>query len=139
MIKQVVKFTVLAAVGGIIYAFLEILYRGYTHWSMVILGGIAFILVGLINEWIPWSMPFLVQMVCGGIIITALEYVAGCILNLRLGWKIWDYSQELFNIKGQICMKYSILWCFVSSIAIFLDDYLRWKWFKEDKPSYTLF
>ena len=129
---------VLALIGGIIYGLIEFFSRGYTHWSMVILGGVCFVLIGLINEAIPWEMPLIAQMLIGCILITTLEFATGCVVNLRLGWNIWDYSDEWLNLMGQICPKYSFFWFCLSAVAILLDDYLRWQWFGEDKPKYKI-
>ena len=133
------KWGILALIGGVIYAALEMICRGYTHWTMVILGGVCFVAVGLINEVIPWDMPLAVQMLCGSVIITALEFACGCIVNVWLGWDVWDYSAEWGNLLGQICPKFSVIWYFVSLIAILLDDYLRYWLFDEKKPHYRLF
>ena len=133
------KWGLLALIGGAVYALLEVFCRGFSHWSMIILGGVCFVAVGLLNEILPWDMPLCLQMVCGSIIITALEFCCGCIVNIGLGWAVWDYSGERFNLLGQICLKFSVLWFFVSAVAIVLDDWLRWKIFGEEKPHYTLF
>ena len=133
------KWGVLALIGGVTYAALEMICRGYTHWTMVILGGVCFVTVGLLNEVIPWEMPLAVQMLCGSLIITALEFCCGCIVNVWLGWDVWDYSAEWGNLLGQICPKFSVIWYFVSLIAILLDDYLRYWIFDEKKPHYRLF
>ena len=133
------KYGVLALIGGIIYGALEILVRGHTHWTMVILGGVCFIAVGLINEIIPWNMPLTVQMLIGSIIITTLEFCCGCIVNIWLKWDIWDYSSEWGNSLGQICPKFSAIWFFVSALAIVIYDYLRWVLFDEEQPHYRLF
>lgn len=133
------KYAILALIGGIIYGALEILFRGHTHWTMVILGGVCFVAIGLINEVIPWDMPLAVQMLVGSIIITALEFGCGCIVNLWLGWQVWDYSSEWGNFLGQICPLYSVIWYFVSLIAIVLDDWLRYWLFLEDRPHYKIF
>lgn len=138
-LNKLKKWGVLALIGGIIYVALEVICRGYTHWTMVILGGICFVATGLINEIIPWEMPLAVQMLCGSIIITALEFACGCIVNVWLGWDVWDYSAEWGNLLGQICPLYSILWYFVSFLAIWLDDWLRYWLFLEDRPHYKLF
>lgn len=133
------KWGILALIGGVTYAALEMICRGYTHWTMVILGGICFVAVGLLNEIIPWEMPLAVQMLCGSLIITALEFACGCIVNIALGWDVWDYSAEWGNLLGQICPKFSVIWYFVSLIAILLDDWLRHWLFLEDRPHYRLF
>lgn len=90
---------------------------------MFILGGLCFILLGLINEVLPWNMPLLLQGVIGSaFIITPLEFITGYIVNIQLGWNIWDYSSMPFNFMGQICLSFSILWIFISISAIVLDD-----------------
>lgn len=138
MFKQLEKYMLLWLTGGAIYGLIEVTARGYTHWTMAILGGTCFVLIGLLNEAIPWEMPILVQMLIGCILITTLEFVTGCVVNLRLGWNIWDYSDEWLNLMGQICPKYSFFWFCLSAVAILLDDYLRWQWFDEDKPKYKI-
>ncbi len=133
------KYYTLAIIGGVIYGAMELACRGYTHWTMVILGGICFLAVGAINEVIPWGMPLILQMIIGGGIITALELAAGLIVNIGLGWGVWDYSNEWGNFLGQICPKYALIWVGISLIAILLDDWLRWELFGEEKPHYTIF
>ena len=102
---------------------IEILYRGYTHWSMGILGGISFVSIGLINEILSWDTPLAIQALIGSIMITLYEFITGVILNIWLGLGIWDYS----NLS------------FLSIVGICLDDFLRWKFFGEEKPRYKIF
>ena len=133
------KWAFLALVGGIIYGLIEFFARGYTHWTMVILGGICFLAVGSLNEHFDWDTPFILQMLAGGGIITFLEFATGYIVNIALEWNIWDYSNEWCNLLGQICPKYTFFWILLSAVAIILDDYLRYKYFNEEKPRYKLF
>lgn len=135
-IKTVAKYLILGIIGGITYIMIELLYRGYTHWSMFCVAFFAFILIGLINEFISWDMKLWKQMLIGTGIVTTLEFVSGYILNIKLGWHIWDYSNVPFNIMGQICLPFSIAWFFISLIAIVTDDYLRYWLFGEEKPHY---
>lgn len=135
-LNKIKKYEYLFLTGGTVYVILECLYRQYSHWTMFILGGICFICIGLINEVLPWNTPLILQMIIGGLIITILEFITGCIVNLWLGWNIWDYSQLPLNLWGQISLISSIVWCVLSLIGIWLDDYLRWKFFGEDKPHY---
>ena len=137
-IHILLKYVFLGVIGGIIYYILENIWRGYSHWTMFILGGICFIALGLINEIFSWDTPLISQMVIGGAIITILEFITGYIVNLWLDWNIWDYSDVPYNLLGQICLPFSILWYFISAIGIVIDDYIRWKWFGEEKPRYKL-
>lgn len=132
------KYLILFLVGGGLYYFIELISRGYSHISMFILGGICFITLGLLNEILDWTIPLIKQMLYGSIIITILEFITGCIVNLWLGWNVWDYSNEPFNLLGQICLEYSIYWFFLSFVGIILDDYLRYLWFNEEKPRYII-
>ena len=134
--SKIKKYEFLFFVGATIYVVIEKLYRGYSHWTMFLLGGICFIALGLINEVIPWDMPLLLQMFIGGIIITVLELITGCVVNLWFGWNVWDYSKLPFNLWGQISLFSSIVWVGLSLVGIVLDDYIRWKFFGEEKPHY---
>ena len=138
-LKIIAKYLFLGIIGSIIYMNLEILWRGYTHWTMGILGGICFICLGLINEILSWETPLILQMFIGSIIITILEFITGCIVNIWLGWNIWDYSNLPLNLLGQICLPFSILWYFISAIGIVIDDYIRYIYFDEEYPRYKLF
>lgn len=138
IVKKILQSIVLAGIGGTLYLFLETLWRGYTHWLMFFVGGLCFLCVGAINEIVPWEMPLYEQMGVGALVITSIEFVSGCVFNLLLKMNIWDYSNLPFNVLGQICLPFTILWFFLSLVAIVLDDYLRWKLFDEEKPSYTL-
>ena len=136
--NKLLKYYTLGTLGGVIYVFIELMWRGYSHWSMFLLGGICFIALGLINEIIPWEMPLTTQMFIGCAIITALEFITGCIVNLWLGWDVWDYSELPCNLLGQISLKSSVGWYFLSAIGIMLDDWLRYIFFGEEKPNYTI-
>ncbi|MDR2024638.1 MAG: putative ABC transporter permease [Hungatella sp.] len=125
-------------VGGFIYISMELIFRGRSHWTMFLLGGLCFVCLGLINELIPWQMPFLKQMLIGMLIITYFEFITGCVLNIWLGWGIWDYSNIPGNILGQICPVFSFLWFWISGAGIILDDWLRYWLFGEDRPHYTI-
>ena len=138
-LKIIIKYLFLGIIGSIIYMSLEILWRGYTHWTMGVLGGICFICLGLINELLSWKTPLVLQMLIGSIIITILELITGCIVNLWLGWNVWNYSNLPLNLLGQICLPFSILWYFISAIGIVIDDYIRYIYFDEERPRYKLF
>lgn len=136
---ELFKKLILFLIGGICYYLIEILWRGYSHSSMFILGGICFVLIGLINNFLSWDTPLWRQQLIATGIITTLEFIFGVFLNIWLKLNIWDYSNMGLNVLGQISLGYSILWFFLSLPALFLDDWLRWKLFEEEKPRYKLF
>lgn len=137
--KIFLKYLALFLIGGTLYYLAEILYRGYSHYSMFILGGACFIVCGLLNEHLNWDTPLILQGIIGSIIITVLEFITGVIVNLLLGLNVWDYSNQPCNILGQVCLPFSLLWIVVSIIAVILDDYFRYFLFKEEKPKYKFF
>lgn len=117
---------------------IELLWRGYSHWTMFIVGGLCFTMLGVINEVFTFEMSLIDQMAIGACIITLVEFLSGCIVNLWLGWNVWDYSDMPLNILGQICLPYVGLWFLLSGPAIILDDYLRYWWFDEEYPHYRI-
>lgn len=137
--RSAAKAVVLLLVGGLIYYGIEVAWRGYSHWTMALVGGICFVLVGGINEFIPWEMPLALQGLIGAGIVTAVELIAGLILNVWLGLAIWDYSNLPLNFMGQICLPFSLLWVLLSVVAVVLDDWLRYWLFGEERPHYVLF
>lgn len=124
--------------GGGLYVLVELIWRGRSHWTMFLLGGLCFIGIGLINEIIPWDMPLWQQIIIGACIVTALEFLTGCIVNLWLGWDVWDYSGLPGNILGQICPQFFLLWVPIALVAIVLDDWLRYWWWDEERPHYKI-
>ena len=153
---QIEKYTILFAIGGmayfllengvkgeetdrIAYFLLEVLVRGYSHYSMFLCGGACFLCCGLLNENVKIKISFISQMVLSSVIITVLELITGFIVNIWLKMDIWDYSHLPYNFKGQICLLYSVFWFLISSVAIVLDDFLRYKLFNEEKPRYKIF
>ena len=129
------KNLLIFSIFGLTYGLIEILWRGYTHPSMVIVGGSCGLLIGLLNERNK-KMNLLLQMVEGMVIVTVLEFVSGIILNLCLGLNVWDYSNMRFNLLGQVCPQFCIAWFFLSYFVIRIDDLLRKTITSEDRNHY---
>lgn len=132
------KYAFLAWFGGSTYCALEVIWRGYSHWTILVLAAVVFIVIGAMNEVWSWQTSLALQVVTGTALATALEFITGCIVNLWLGWDVWDYSDMSGNLMGQICPQYTLLWAVLVLVAILLDDYIRWRFFGEEKPHYTL-
>ena len=138
MKNKVLKELILFIIGGLVYVTLEIIGRGFSSWTMAIVGGICFLFIGQLNERYTYEMSIISQMFISAIFVTALEFISGCIINLWLHMGVWDYSNEPYNLCGQICLLFSNLWFVLSLIGIFLDDFIRWKLFAEEKPHYKI-
>lgn len=124
------KETIIFLIFGFLYICLELLYRGRTHISMFFVGGLCGVLIGLINDNTP-DIPLFYQCILGTTIVTLIEFISGCYLNIYLGLGVWDYSHVPFNLLGQVCLPFSIIWMFLSIPVIYLDDYLKNKLLKE--------
>lgn len=106
---NLIRKLILFLIGGFGYFGLELLYRGYSHWTMFLTGGIAFLcLFSLFTCHI--SFPFWACCITGALIVTGIEFVVGMIVNTWLGWEIWDYSRLPYNLLGQISLPFSIIW-----------------------------
>ena len=110
---------VLFYLGGTTYMILEFLWRGHSHGSMFILGGLCFLLVGALNRWL--KIPLALQLILSAILITALELITGLAVNRD--YAVWDYRGMPYHYLGQVCLNYSLLWIPVSMAAILL---YRW-------------
>ena len=137
-INNIFKYIFLFLTGGFAYFYIEILFRGFSHFSMIICGGIAFILCGALDQATHFRLSIISQMIISTIIITSLELITGYIVNIRLNWNVWDYSRMPYNFHGQICAAYSFLWMLLSLLCIVIDNIIRWKIFDEEKPRYKL-
>ena len=131
------KNFVMGYLGGMMYMGLELLWRGWTHGSMFLLGGLCFVIIGNLDRVFP-EMPLVMQAVLGASAVSLLELVSGCILNLWLELGVWDYSTMPYSFLGQVCMSYFFLWILVAFGAAFLEDSLRRLFFGEERPSYRL-
>lgn len=136
--KLLTKYIFLFLVGGFVYMVIELMWRQKTHWSMGILGGICFLEIGLINEILSWELGIVKQAIIGASLVTINEFITGLIVNVWLGWNVWDYSNLPLNIMGQICLPFFFLWIVISIIGIVLDDYLRYRFFGEERPRYYI-
>lgn len=111
--------------GGTVYQTLELLWRGRTHWSMFLAGGLCAVLLELLCNGVFFAFPLLFKCLLGAAIITAVEFCFGCVFNLRLGMGVWDYSAFPCHVLGQVCLYFSALWCVLSLPALLLLNALH--------------
>ncbi len=111
--KKIKKYSLLFIIGAIGYAAIEIIWRGNTHWSMMIAGGLCFIMFSLVAEKLK-ERPLALKVAVCALGVTAIEFLFGVVFNLILKMGVWDYSHMPLNILGQICPMFTILWAGVA-------------------------
>ena len=103
---KAVENLILFLFGGVAYSMIEVIFRGYTHWSMTVTGGICLVLMYRRFIARPYD-PLIIKCLFGAVTITVLEFAAGCVVNLWLGWNVWDYSGMMFNLYANLTV---LLW-----------------------------
>ena len=116
------EYLVVYLSGAALYGLMELCWRGWTHWTMLFCGGLCFTLMYLVSG-SELSLPK--KWILSACIITTVEFVAGCIVNLRLHWQVWDYSALPFNLLGQICPQFILMWFVLSIPGTALCSLLR--------------
>jgi uncharacterized membrane protein len=132
------KCVLMFMIGGFLYIGLEIVFRGYTHISMFLAGGLSFLFIGLINEAFPGQIALTSRMLISAFIITSIELIIGLIVNVWLKNNVWDYSNMPYNYKGQICLLFFNIWFLLSLPAIILNDWLKYFLLGEEKPKFKI-
>lgn len=124
--KKLGKYFLLFAIGGAAYAAIELLWRGKTHWSMVIAGGICLIAFSLLESKLA-DRPLILRVILAASFITLIEFVFGITFNILLGMNVWSYAEMPYNVMGQICPTFSLLWCGLSFAALPVARFLNRK------------
>ena len=101
--------------GCVVYPLLEVAFRGYSHWTMGLTGGICFAALFLF-QWTFPDLPFWRKAMLGALTIIVLELTVGSVVNLWLGWGIWDYTNLRFHYLGQISLVFALIWYALCSI-----------------------
>ena len=105
-----------------VYAVLEVLWRGYTHWSMILAGALCAAILYRIRL---IDMPQVLRCLLGTACITLVEFTIGCTVNLWWKLDVWDYSGMPFHLWGQICPAYTALWFCLCPPAFWLCGQIR--------------
>lgn len=134
--KKLSEYLFLWALGGCLYYFFEIFFRGFSHWSMFILGGICMVFFTVQGQMVHWADPLWMQILRCIIFVTAMEFITGIIVNKWLHMAVWDYSNQPFQIFGQICLPFMIIFSGLCALGILLSGYLSYWLYGEEKPHY---
>lgn len=104
-------------IGAFGYGLIEILWRGRTHLSMLLAGGICFSFFAYLGQRLKKANLF-IKALAGSGFVTFIELIFGIIFNIILKQNVWNYSSRPLNFKGQICLLYSLFWMVLSAIFI---------------------
>lgn len=96
-------------IGAFGYGLLELVWRGRTHYSMLITGGVCFFIIYFLNLQYADKGLFFKSFV-GMVAITAVEFAVGIVVNKVFQLQVWDYSALRYNVMGQISLLYSVFW-----------------------------
>lgn len=108
--------------GSCAYPTLEMIWRGKTHYSMAIAGGVCLLLINKICCGRMSMKSLFSKCLAGAGIITGVELFTGLVVNNLLRFDVWDYSKMPMNILGQVCLPYSVLWFGLSLPAMALCE-----------------
>jgi uncharacterized membrane protein len=123
LLDNISKRGLVFILGGMLYALIEISARGYTHWSMVLTGGLCLTLMYEIEH--RTRLNFWVKCLLGAMIITTFEFIVGVVVNLIMHWNVWDYSYLPLNVLGQICVPYFFIWYLVSILGFVICSFIE--------------
>lgn len=125
---------------GLIYCMIEILYRGYSHWSMFVLAGLLGVFcVDPINNILSFDCDYIIQILVSTVLCTFAEGITGIIVNIWLGLNVWDYSNMRFGtfFFGQCNIVFCGAWALIIGLfAIFYCDAYNYYIAKEEPCPY---
>lgn len=121
--KKIMDRALIFGAGASFYSLIETLWRGWTHWTMSLTGGLVLLTVYMLDR--KSRLPLWKRCVRSTGVITLYEFAAGCIVNLRLHWQVWDYSARPGNLLGQVCPLFCLLWMLLSLPMLGLCHLLR--------------
>lgn len=109
--------------GGAAYFGTELAWRGESHWTMFLAGGLCFCILEGLGRRLRAPLPAVAAV--AALLVTAVELAAGLGCRLLLHVSVWDYSAEWGNVAGLICPKYTALWFFLCLFLLWAMRELR--------------
>ncbi len=90
---------------------------------MVMLAVNAFGNLAIPTPTVAFSLINILLVFFGGMLLaTILEYIVAVILESFFHLKLWDYSKDMFNFQGRICLKSSLFFGLLSVIFIMIIE-----------------
>lgn len=66
----------------------------------------------------PIKDNLILLFICSALVTTLIEFVTGWFLEWKYNERWWDYSNCKFNIKGYICLEFSVIWGIAATIVV---------------------
>lgn len=106
-------------IGALGYPLLELCWRGRTHISMAMAGGVSGSMLHRVSR---KKGPLCLKALLCGLGITGIEAACGLVWNRR--HQVWDYSSLPMNWRGQVCLSYTLAWCGLSALWLLTEKQL---------------
>ena len=95
---------------------MKLVNRGFLHGPFLPLYGSGAIVILFVT--MPIRNNIMLVFLLGMISATILEYFTGYVMEKLFHVRYWDYTNELFNINGYICLKCTLVWGIFSVLMI---------------------
>lgn len=103
--------------GAVGYPLLEIVFRGRTHPSMALAGGLSSLAIHRIGQ---TAAPLPRKAALCGLSVTGIEAACGLVFNRN--HQVWDYRRMPLNWRGQVCLPYTLIWSLLSAGLMCIDS-----------------
>ena len=103
---------------------------------MFMLGGFCMVFCIQQGIWTRWDSPLWLQVLWCSVFVTTGEYITGILVNKVMHWHVWDYSDQPFQLMGQICIPFALLFSGLCVVGIFLGSYLMHFLYGEKIPHF---
>jgi len=90
--------------------------RGFLNGPVCPIYGVGVAVIAFFMR--PFSNSLAALIIGSMILGSALEWLAGWLLEKIFRQKWWDYSDEPHNLNGYICLKFSVLWGFAGAVVV---------------------
>lgn len=135
-LRKLSEYLFLWVVGGAVYYGVELFFRGFSHWSMFILGGICLMFFWWQASTLHWKDPLWKQIIRCTIFVVSCEFITGIIVNKWLNWAVWDYSDQPFHLFGQICLPFAVIFSGFCAVGILVSGKLMQWIYREECPNF---
>ena len=140
LIKYLISFLFIYTLSGLMFYLAEILYRGYSHWTIFVCAGICGLGLALINDGgYRFETDYRIQIMSGAALCTFLSFIVGKLFNGN--YEIWDFRGMIGTLRifdNQVNLFFVGLWIIIAVIAIPILDFVQWQLGVGNKPYYRI-